>query len=369
MELNEFAQFAFYFSVIQILGQVFSMQLGPMFFRKGIVPKNQPILRSALKSFNLYILIAGVLALTFIQSNESIATYIFVSIIAAFYIITHEYARAELNERQAYTVSLFFSAQYLLVAAISKNFEYTPTFQQIATLDVIWHLVTIFIYGKILNTNNFKILKSKQITIIYILWHRVSRQLIINTLAWYLIFNIPTIIGRYTINNDQEYTELSITMRIMVALSTLSSTICLSFQKNISLIYTNDRNKYEKYKAIIIFKLPAALFIISLVFFIIFNNLLDHNSSKTILILKNNLIELVASGYLFTILYSLSIVLIAEEKFKEIHVSMTIGVAIYISTFLIAIITKFNFLEATLLTTLITMSTVYTIRLRSLTRA
>jgi len=346
---NDFKQYALYFAVWQFSSQLFSMQLGTTFFRCGLRNEFTKTLHCLLAAFYLILLIGLLSFITALSSANIIVPAIFMSVIVATFIIVSEYARAKLNERLVFCVFMLPGLLYLLLFVIGTYFEIELSIRTILLAEsILYSLMVVFILlkcnvGLVWSTAKL----SRSFKRVFPFWYRISFPLIPNNILWYFYFNAPIIIGYKLISDVNDYNEMALLFRFVVAISTVSSMLALVFQKQIITIFEQDLPRYRKIKYIFLsFFIPCffAVCVFGFVALDAMSSLLKEAVSCDVCTVAfSNVGVFIFLFYMFFSIYLMSHYFVAEKNLTIISPSMFIGFVVYILSVLVGLYLAFSF--------------------------
>ena len=324
---NQFKIYAIYFAGYQIVSQIVLLQLPILFFRYGkninfkILYAKISVILVPFAFILLFILIFG-----FGEVNKY---YYMFPVIILFSLgqITSELTRCIDSETKAYVLLCLPSVSFL-ISGILIFTNIIDSFFEIWIIEIIFFSITPF-YGliKYLSFRKFDL----DLKYIYNLWKFFSANLYLNGIIWYFYFNAPIFFLENRIT-DFEFKQFAQALRIMTALSTISSLISLIYQKYILSLYIQKKEYYNfknKFKSIAV-KLYLLLSLVCLVFLFL--------GSGDLFIYLTPFLFFV----LFSTIYFISNFLIAEEKTTIIPKSMIIGFLVFIFFISFMYLTSFN---------------------------
>ncbi|SEJ26021.1 hypothetical protein SAMN05216201_106123 [Pseudomonas linyingensis] len=338
MSEEDFKDYAFYFSLWQISSQIIGLQIAFTLFRysySDAYKKAISEIASNISIIALAISASTIFAIT-ITSNLFLACTGMAMIFSLFNMAT-EFCRSQREESHVF---LCFAIPGISMAGIFGVFfilKDEPSRNLIICAEIAAHTIATIIACKISGVKSrFSInnLASSIATIIPA-WKTVSLPLIPNNIIWYLYFNLPQILMYSKISSPDLYNKQAITLRAIVALSTIASTASLITQKPLINIYEKSPYEYQKLKSKITAKwLPTLLLVcIALSIFISHIDTSFFNSDNEVIQhLSRNIIWLSISFWLFFSNYTTAHFFIAEKNTKSAAKTMLIGFFVYISS-------------------------------------
>ncbi len=365
---NDFKQYALYFAVWQFCSQLLSMQLGTTFFRCGL---------SNAFTRNLHYLLAFFYPLLFLALLAFISTLNFgivmvsaflMSAIVAVFIVVAEYARAKINERLVFYMHMLPGLLYLTLFTLFNYSELELSLSKLLFYEVsIYTIMTVVLLVKCevkVKWPSVKLISS--IKRIFPFWYRISFPLITNNLLWYFYFNAPIVIGYSLIKNVEDYNDMALLFRFVVAISTLSSLLALVFQKKIVNTFENDKNSYVKIKKNFLIVFIPGFFAASISGYFVFKSIVMavklSDSCGVCDVAFNNIAVFFCLFYLFFSIYLMSHYFVAEKNLTIISPSMLIGFVGYCLSILAGFSLAFDFSLVSIYSLCISLSITFVIR-------
>ncbi|GIA54220.1 hypothetical protein VCSRO39_3261 [Vibrio cholerae] len=337
---TDFKIYALNFSIWQLVGQIATFQMGTTLFRIA----NRRVLKKTFIKINYYVLFflsLSLMACYFFVGVNNFAFSIVCGFVYASFILMADYSRSIVNEKYVYFMYAAPLLAYLIFEFLSHSINvtvYTLMFLEMLS----YALATLFLCSllfrnKAVEVRSYKI-SPRELKCLMYYWSRLSKPLLINNAVWYFYFNAPQIIAyTYTIS-DNDFKELAVLFRFIVAISTLSSIFALVFQKKIILEHDKNYNSYCMIKDC--FKktyFPVILFF-PVIFGYSIELMLSFNSAyyqyvMGFLGLRFSVLSMFAS--IFLGLYFCSHYFVAEKDMKVISPSMIIGFFVYLGVFVL----------------------------------
>lgn len=361
---TDFRQYAMYFAVWQFASQLLSMQVGTTFFRCGLRSVFTRPLTRLLAVFYLLVLLAMMGIISTITSalmvSESSLSYSltsttvlivasFMAVIVASFIVVSEYARAKINERLVFILYLLPGCVYLTLYGVAKYYSFELSLPLLLLVESIAYTVMTLLL--LIKCHVSLVLPSGQLTSaikkLYPFWQRISLPLIPNNLLWYFYFNAPVIIGYQLITQVDEFNEMALLFRFVVAVSTISSMLALVFQKKVISIYEHNRPRYLFIKKTFINIFIPSFLLLSLLLSFVVTILLAvlpvDKSCEVCMVAVNHFDTFIALFYLFFSIYLMSHYFVAEKNMAVISPSMFIGFVVYVVSVTIGLNLPLNF--------------------------
>ncbi|WP_143323503.1 hypothetical protein [Cognaticolwellia aestuarii] len=371
---SDFQQYALYFAVWQLGSQLLSLQLGTTFFRCGLRSVFTKNLHSVLSSFYPIIFFAFLIFVIAASFSHIMTSGFFMSLIVAIFIVVADYARASINERIVFIAYMLPGLLYLTLFFFSKYLYGELTLLVLLYSEsTIYVLITIYLLIKCDVKFSVTFVKLKaSLKKIRPFWYKISLPLIPNNLLWYFYFNAPVIIGYKAISDVEEYNEMALFFRFIVAISTASSTLALVFQKKIISIYENDKARYLRIKSWFISRFIPFFLIVCLAGYFLMDFLwtlfypaLGCEICNVVISKKGMLLYLF---YIFLNIYLMSHYFVAEKDLSVISPSMVVGFIAYTITLVAGLKLGINFGITSVYSLCISLTVTFIIRYLWLTK-
>jgi len=362
-----------YFAIWQFSSQLLSMQMGTTFFRCGLRSAFTPKLTLILGSF--YPLVIGALialcisiSIASISFSSILIPAFFMAVIVAVFIIVSEYARAKINERLVFVIYMLPGLVYLGLFSFGKIYQIELPLTVLLFAESITY--TLMAMVLLVKCNVKLTLPSASLMSackrVYPFWQRISLPLIPNNLLWYFYFNAPVIIGYQLISNVQEYNDMALLFRFVVALSTISSMLALVFQKKVITIYEQDRARYLKIKHAFVSIFIPGFFALSIMATFVVKFVLGFlalgESCGVCTVAVDNIDTFIFLFYFFFSIYLMSHYFVAEKNMKVISPSMLIGFVVYVISAFIGLKLSLNFSVVSIYSLCISLTITFIIR-------
>jgi hypothetical protein len=365
---NDFKQYALYFAVWQFCSQLLSMQLGTTFFRCGLSNAFTKNLHCMLAAFYPLLLLALLAFISTLSSANIIVSAFFMSVIVAVFIVVSEYARAKINERLVFCIYMLPGILYLMLFAFSKYLELELSLSELLFSEaIIYAIMTIALLVKCevkIAWPNVKLINSTKRILPF--WYRISLPLIPNNLLWYFYFNVPIVIGYKLITDVQDYNEMALLFRFVVAISTVSSLLALVFQKRIVNTFEYDKCTYGKIKHAFLTLFVPSFFAVSIIGFFVFESIARvvklSVSCGVCDVAFNNVAVFIFLFYMFFSIYLMSHYFVAEKNLTIISPSMFIGFVVYVLSVLVGLNLGFSFSLVSIYSLCISLTITFIIR-------
>lgn len=371
MTQNGFKTYVLYFSIWQILSQLIGMQLGATLFRYGRDVKYTKTINALLYKIQRLLLWTPFVFMFAVAFNLYIFAALVMSCQFAIFNIYSDYSRAFMPENKIFRLQLFAGLLYLIITVINlllNTLVYIQSFIIVEWLS--YYILTYYLYRLIsmqFEGTDSQLRNNKNIRRIFGAWKKISLPLLPNNLTWYFYFNAPQIFAYYLVSESITYNQQAILFRVVVALSTFSSTIVLAFQKKVVSIYDESLGKYIKLKKkILCFYMPCS-FIAVVTLSISYKLLYKHNLIHIVLpteysILPNHFDVFLLLFWLFIAIYSLSHYFIAEKNMAIIAPSMIFGLIIYCSSMILGTLLNINFSEVAITALILSLTITFLLR-------
>ncbi|MBA6292580.1 hypothetical protein H4J58_09645 [Colwellia sp. MB3u-70] len=365
---NDFKQYVLYFAVWQFCSQLLSMQLGTTFFRCGLNSAFTKNLHCLLSVFYPLLFLALLAFISTLSSANIIVSAFFMSVIVAVFIVVSEYARAKINERLVFCIYMLPGLLYLTLFAFSKYLELELSLSQLLFSEAITYaIMTMLLLVKCevkISWSSVKLIKSIKRVLPF--WYRISFPLIPNNLLWYFYFNVPIVIGYRLITDVQDYNEMALLFRFVVAISTVSSLLALVFQKRIVNTFEHNKRSYGKIKHAFLTLFIPSFFVVSIIGYFVFESIARvvklSVSCGVCDVAFNNVAVFIFLFYMFFSIYLMSHYFVAEKNLTIISPSMFIGFVVYVLSVLVGLNLGFSFSLISIYSLCISLTITFIIR-------
>jgi hypothetical protein len=333
---SDFKDYALYFSAWQIISQLIGFQLAFTFFRYGddAVYKG-PIIKIASNISIISFLVSTFTILTLIFTSSLFLACVGMAVVFSLFNMVAEFVRSQREEGYAFICFSIPGVITILFLLMSLFMEEPPSRDFVICVEMISYTIAILAACKIAGIKNNILIRDVASNLIKIIpaWREISLPLIPNNIIWYLYFNLPQLLLYEKISDPELYNNQAITLRLIVVMSTVASTISIIVQKPLIKAHDESFSNYKHIKRNVLNKWLPFLFFINLSVAFLLRRIYESmpiNGGELLLYINNNIVWLSIIFWLFFSNYTTAHFFVAEKNTKFAAKSMFFGFIVYV---------------------------------------